>query len=414
MQLKSENLLMDAIDRRFGAENAPRRLGVAVSGGSDSLALLHLLHDWGRADLTAATVDHGLRPESAEEAEYVADQCRALGIPHEILRWQDWDGGGNLQAQARRNRYLLLARWARRTDRQAVCLGHTLDDQAETFLMRLARSAGVDGLSGMPQVIWRHEVRFERPLLWERRDALKRYLDAKEVKWIDDPSNDDSQFMRVRARRALKVLEDLGIDSETLGTTMTNLSLAQMALSEIARDAARRIVREVAGDLIFDRAGLRRLNPEVQRRLLVGALRWVSSEEYPPRRDAFAEVERAVFSGKNATLHGCLIMPTDMTVRIAREFRAVRSETCPTTELWDGRWRLDGPHGDDLEIRALGEAVSACPDWRDTGLPRQSLLASPAVWRGDELVAAPVAGLGGGWEASATGRGTFAQILLSR
>ena len=107
--------LIDAIDARFGDPRAPRKVGVAVSGGSDSLALLHLLAEWGRADhLAAATVDHGLRPEAADEARAVAEICDGLGIPHEILTWGAWDGRGNLQDQARRTRYSLLAGWARR------------------------------------------------------------------------------------------------------------------------------------------------------------------------------------------------------------------------------------------------------------------------------------------------------------
>ncbi|MBT8475818.1 MAG: tRNA lysidine(34) synthetase TilS, partial [Alphaproteobacteria bacterium] len=93
-----------ALDRHF-ALSRPSRLGVAVSGGSDSLALLHLLHDWGRVPLAAVTVDHGLRPNSAGEAAHVAAICDGLGIPHSVLKWQGWDGRGNLQDQARRTRY---------------------------------------------------------------------------------------------------------------------------------------------------------------------------------------------------------------------------------------------------------------------------------------------------------------------
>ena len=111
---------------------------------------------------------------------------------------------------------------------------------------------------------------------------------------------------------------------------------------------------------------------------------------------------------------GCFIRANNMTVRITREFKAVEEVAGPTSEVWDSRWLLDGPHAPGLEIRALGEAVKECPGWRETGLPRQSLMASPAVWRGDTLVAAPLAGFGEGWSASATSRGTFAQILLSR
>lgn len=412
--MSSDARLLDVIDRRFGETGGPRRIGIAVSGGSDSLSLLHLMAEWGRADLMAATIDHGLRPEAAEEAAYVARFCEGLGIPHRTLRWRDWDGKGNLQDQARQARYRLLARWADRQRLDTVALGHTLDDQAETFLMRLAREAGLDGLSGMPQVFHRHDMRFDRPLLFERRSDLRAFLDRRGIRWVDDPTNEDEGFSRIKARRALQALEPLGIDVEVIGYSMLNLDFARMALAEHVREIALGLSQVIGGDIVFDRAKLRRQNPEILRKLISGALKWVSADTYPPRRDALSDVIAALESPRNMTLHGCLIMPTDMTVRIAREFNAIKGLEGPTNRIWDGRWRLNGPHAEGLEVRALGEALSQCPGWRDTGLPRQSLLASPAVWRGSELLAAPLAGLSNGWTAETQGRDDFAASLLSR
>ena len=405
--------LVDEIDRAFGGENRPTKIGVAVSGGSDSLALLHLLKDWGQVPLSAATVDHGLREEAAGEAEEVTAQCETLGIPHQTLKWQGWDGKGNLQDQARLNRFSLLADWAKAEGCDTVALGHTMDDQAETFLMRLSRTSGVDGLAGMAGRIWRHDQLFDRPLLNARRDVLQNYLSAKGITWIEDPSNDDERFDRVKARKALGHLEDLGLRPEEITHSMTNLELAALELRDLAREIAKKICKESDGDLIFDRAGLRRLNPEMQHRLFSKALMFVSSEPYPPRRDAMFDAEIAVIQGKNHTLHGCLILVSDMTVRLTREWKAVEREKAPTDQPWDTRWHLDGPHAPDLEIRALGESVKDTP-WRETKLPRQSLLASPAVWQGETLIAAPVAGLANGWTAEATGRGKFTDFLLRR
>ena len=130
----------------------PTALGVAVSGGGDSVALLCLMADWAaprEVRLAAATVDHGLRPEAAAEAAGVAALCGRLGLAHATLRWEGWDGRGNLMDAARRARRRLLADWAAEQGLAAVALAHTRDDQAETVLMRLARGAGVDGLSAM-------------------------------------------------------------------------------------------------------------------------------------------------------------------------------------------------------------------------------------------------------------------------
>src|SRR5690606_38404014 len=156
--------------------SAPERIGVAVSGGSDSMAALHLLTAFG-LKVEAATVDHGLRPEAATEAETVARACAALSVPHETLRWTDGPAAtGNLMEQARLARYRLLAGWALRRGLTQVAIAHTADDQAETFLMRLAREAGLDGLAGMRSTWEQDGVTFIRPLLVIGRADLRGYL----------------------------------------------------------------------------------------------------------------------------------------------------------------------------------------------------------------------------------------------
>ena len=409
--MRSEAGLVERLRCHY-ATLKPTRIGVAVSGGSDSLALLHAAHAWGVA-LEAVTVDHGLRPEAADEAAFVARTCEGLGVPHTILRWEGWDGRGNLQDQARQNRYALIAGWAAARGLPSVALGHTMDDQAETLLMRLAREAGVEGLASMRLVFEREGARFDRPFLFDRREDLRAYLGAKGVPWIEDPSNEDESFGRVRARRALAALGPLGLGTEELFRVALNLRQASAALGQTASEFARAKVRVGGGDLIFDRTALRSQPAEIARRLLGHALMFVSSADYPPRREPLEKVMEHLRATGNVTLHGCLVTVSDMTVRVAREHAAVAGLRQPTDAPWDRRWRLSGPHAPELEVRALGEAVRHCPDWRTTGLPRQTLLASPAVWRGDALVAAPVAGMGNGWMAEAPGAADFAAALIS-
>jgi tRNA(Ile)-lysidine synthase len=407
--VRSEAGLVEHLSAHFH-ELKPDLIGVAVSGGSDSLALLYAAVAWGGPAVEAVTVDHGLRPEAAGEARHVADLCEGLGVPHHVLCWDGWDGKGNLQDHARKNRYSLIADLARDRGLDAVALGHTMDDQAETFLMRLSRRAGVDGLGTMASSFDRYGVRFDRPFLMERRADLRAYLEAQGVKWVDDPSNEDEGFDRVKARKAL---ETLGIDAVVLFDVSQNMRAASNALGHFAWQFALDHARVVEGDVIFDRARLNRLPPELHRRLLAGALKWVASAEYPPRRDALIDVEAACYLPKNATLHGCRILVSDMTVRVVREHAAVASLRCATDQIWDNRWLLEGPNGPDLEIRALGDAVMSCPDWRDTGMPRASLLASPAVFRGETLVAAPVAGLTEGWTAKTRDLADFGSALIA-
>lgn len=377
------------------------RLGVAVSGGGDSMALLHLLKSCTAEKavaLEAATVDHGLRAEAAEEAAFVAETCQTLGIPHEILRWEGWDGRGNLQAEARAARYRLLAGWAARHDLDGVALAHTLDDQAETFLMRLARRSGVDGLSAMETVFRRDGVRFLRPALALERAELRGFLTRHGLGWRDDPSNEDDKYDRVKARKALAVLDGLDIDRGTLAGVARNLAAASHALKLCARDTAKRIGRVEGGDVVFERAGLILAGSEIRRRLLAAALVWVSGSIYPPRQEALDLAEAAFARRKTHNLHGCLVLSDAQSLRITREFNAVKDLSNPFGQLWDNRWRLSGP-GEGMTLRALGEAVKDCPEWRETGLSRMSLMASPAVWDGARLVAAPLAGCANGFSA---------------
>ncbi len=391
-------------------------LGLAVSGGGDSLALLHLAVEAG-CDVAVATVDHGLRPGSAAEAAAVGATCAALGVPHDILTWT-WDGTGNLQDAARRGRIALLSGWARARGRRVVALGHTQDDVAETFLMRLARDAGVDGLAAMAARREVAGITFLRPLLGASRADLRAWLLRRGFAWAEDPSNDDPRFDRVRARRAVAAMAEVGAGAAEIAALAAKMAEVRAALEAATADAAARLVRIDAGDVILDSAGLAALPAEIRRRLLLAAMVWVASAEYGPRG---AEVERfvaAALAGRPATLAGCRTSHARYAggrMRITREARAVAATACPVGEVWDGRWRVSGPDSNGLTIRALGEAgLAQCPGWRSAPHPRTTLLASPAVWSEDGLVAAPLAGFGAGWTARCDPpRGPLAAAPLS-
>ncbi|NHQ74879.1 tRNA lysidine(34) synthetase TilS [Roseovarius gahaiensis] len=394
--------LCQQVTARF-SPSPPARLGVAVSGGSDSTALLILLHKWqqdGGPALHAVTVDHGLRPEAAEEAAHVARLCDGLGVPHEILHWQGWTGRGNLPDAARQARYALLSQWAVSHDLQDVALGHTATDQAETFLMRLAREAGVDGLSAMRPKRAIDGVTFWRPLLDATRESLRAMLRARGVEWVDDPTNEDQTYERVRARQALTQLESLGLDATQFGQVTQNLADVRDTLYHYALDAARNIARIEAGDLILDHAGFLNLPAEIARRVMQESLKWVSGAAYGPRGRAMEGLLVAVAQGDDKTLHGCRILHKGQDLRITREYQAVADQRAAPGSVWDGRWRLSGPQDSGLVIAALGKkGARQCPDRQKTGLPAASLWASPAVWNGEKLVAAPLAGLENGWSA---------------
>lgn len=394
--------LCTQVAARF-SPSPPERLGVAVSGGSDSTALLILLHEWqqdGGPALHAVTVDHGLRPEAAEEAAHVARLCDALGVPHDILQWQGWSGRGNLSDAARQARYALLSEWAASHDLSDVALGHTATDQAETFVMRLAREAGVDGLSAMRQTRVIKGVTFWRPMLDMTRERLRAMLRARDVQWVDDPTNEDQTYERVRARQVLAQLEPLGLGAVQLAHVAHHMADVRDTLYHYALDAARDIARIEAGDVLLDRPAFLKLPPEIARRVMQESLKWVSGEAYGPRGRAMEGVLAAVTHGDDKTLHGCRIVHKGQDLRIIREYSAVADQRAALGSVWDGRWRLSGPQDFGFFIAALGKkGACQCPDRQKTGLPAASLWASPAVWNGEKLVAAPLAGLANGWSA---------------
>lgn len=280
-----------------------RRIGLAVSGGPDSLALLLLAHGTRPGQIEAATVDHGLRPESASEARLVAALCASRGIPHMTLR-PDWAALPRtaVQEKARAARYAALGRWASERDLAVIATAHHREDQAETLLMRLARGAGVKGLAGMrsaSQLPGCPELRLVRPLLsWSKRE-LQRVCSDAAIEPANDPSNDDLGFERVRVRQALETASWLGPDAVAA-------SAAKLAQADEGLEWATQIEwSQVAGD---GNGGLtyRPTAPEeIRRRIVLRILNDLGHEGSEPPRGR--EVERLMVTlhdGQTTTLRG--------------------------------------------------------------------------------------------------------------
>jgi tRNA(Ile)-lysidine synthase len=395
-------LLYDA--KQAFAPETPERVGVAVSGGSDSMAMLHLMAraaphaGW---TVHAVTVDHRLRSEAADEAAFVGEVCVGMGVSHDIVVWEHGEITGNLQDQARRARYKLIADWALRRGIGHVCVGHTADDQAETFLMGLAREAGLDGLSGMRPRWTDHGVAWIRPFLAFSRGDLRSYLRRSGGAWVEDPSNADERYQRVKARKVLEALKPMGITVGKLSGVVRNLASVQVLVEKAVAAAKHAVASEVAGEVVFRRTEFRALPDETRRRLLVDAFRGVSGAAYAPRAASVVRVLQAIERKRDATLSGCRVRVSDQVVRIVRELKAVQGLEVASDAVWDGRWQMAGPHAPGLRIRALAaDGLKLCPGWRETGISRDALIVSPSIWRGDALLSAPLAGKPMGWTAT--------------
>jgi len=256
------------------------RFGVAVSGGPDSLALLLLAESARPGEFEAATVDHGLRPESAAEAKMVADLCEEMDVPHAILAIE-WDlpPASAIQEQARAVRYGAIAAWMHDRDIGALLTAHHLDDQAETLVMRLNRGSGVRGLAGMrrkSKVPGYPDLALLRPLLSWRRAELERICSEAGVKPISDPSNLDERFERVRIRRALAAADWL--DPEALARSAENLGWSDEALDWATGQVWAGFVEVGDDEIVYRDPGAPR---DILRRIVAQAIAQLGNEGEP-------------------------------------------------------------------------------------------------------------------------------------
>lgn len=282
-------------------------LALAVSGGADSMAMLLLAAAAFPGRIAAATVDHGLRPEAADEAALVAKICARLGVPHATLTPAAPITGSSVQKGAREARYAALAGWMEATGASALLTAHHADDQAETLLMRLNRASGVTGLSGIRPWRFEDDVLLLRPLLAWRRSELRAIAADARVPWVEDPSNADSRHDRTRFR-ALLADQPL-LDPAALARSASYLGEAEAALDTLAETL--RAERWSPGKGLLRAAGLPR---EIQRRLVRSAVAEVRSANgiaAPGFSDA-ANIEPlldALAAEKAATQAGVLVSP---------------------------------------------------------------------------------------------------------
>jgi tRNA(Ile)-lysidine synthase len=366
-----------------GFERVPQ-VAVAVSGGPDSLALALLADGWARSGggaILALTVDHGLRPESADEAERTRCVLAARGIAARILRL-DWTRPSrSLQAQARAERYRRLEEGCRAAGLLHLLTGHQREDQAETFLLRLGRGSGVDGLSAMAPVTYRSGLRLVRPLLDIERARLAATCSAFGERWIDDPSNRNPRAARAHLRASLPALGDDGLTVARLAATAAHLGRARAALGlEAARLMAGAVHLHPAGFARTDRAALAAAPGEIGRRVLAALLATIGGADVRPRFDRLDRLYRRLVEGTaptDATLGGCRIVADPCGVTVAREAAALAApvplEPGRATR-WDGRFSVmaGGGMGEGLTLGALG---------KDAGSVVRAARGSPAAAR---------------------------------
>ncbi len=436
---ESQGLTPGAFDKLMANLTVPFPWALAVSGGSDSVALMVLAAAWAKANghplPIVLTVDHGLRPASAAEARQVAAWAKTYDLDSKVLTWKAAKPQKNIQSLAREARYRLLSEACLELGVKSLLTAHTQDDQAETFMLRLARGSGVDGLAAMRPVaeLPLSDPRFKalvlvRPLLSVDRLSLQAALRSADQSWLTDPSNEDTRYARVRMRKALGLLANEGIDAARLAKTASLMNRARQALGDGAMTLCSQVARfDNAGFAFFGAAELLNAPQELGLRALSTILQSVGGAIYRPR---MVRLERLYdmlkldqdgnpqAMGRGATLGGCRIVRTKGIGRylVVREMAGLRARLhrdergarlgFGERQLWDNRFEiaLTGPQDSNSfdwngEIRPLGRAgLAQAGAFEECAgsmkeLPALVRPTLPALWVGDRVVAAPHLGL---------------------
>jgi len=418
---------------QLGPFEASPHLAVGVSGGADSMALLLLADRWARArggQITALTVDHGLRAASASEARQVARWGRDLGFAHTILLRTGPTPQTGIQAAARAARYALMSEWCRANEVLHLLVAHHQDDQAETLLHRLGRSSGAAGLAGMPPISEQAHVRFLRPLLSVGKAALVATLKERGQDWIEDPSNLDPAYTRIRLRNFTRRLAEQGLPMADLAT-----ATHQRAVARAEADCAAATVLAAATTLYpegyceLDAAQLSDCPADIARLALARIVVTIAGRQHPPRGaplERLAEELRAGRLTASRTLGGCRILPAgNDRLLVCREPAAARERLAyqPGARLrWDGRYTLAlastggagsaemgalAEENSRVEIARLGRAgwaklVADQPEYHSSSIPAAVRPSLPALWQGEKILSVPHLGHTSQYEAAAT------------
>lgn len=377
---------------------------IAVSGGADSMALMHAAARWrdvsiSQTRLFAATIDHGLRPESRSEAEFVAAAADKLGLSHCILGWQGEKPASGLQNAARNARYGLLAAFATDNNLTAIVTAHTQEDQAETLMMRLARGSGLDGLAGMAAVTTTGGITIVRPLLDISKVRLKAFLRSIGESWIEDPSNTDIRFERVRVRRALGVLRKQGFDTRAIALSAKRLGRAKDACAlAAAAFAASHIEVFPEGWARLSFAALKLAPDEIALHVLSKALAGFGGGARPVRLSKIEALHAALLKADDGkwTLGGCVVRLAKNQITIVREqgrLTDVDSLLAPGDKaIWDGRFEVSCDHRSGVvRVAALGFDGMRRLDGPLSQAPKAALRVTPGFWMGDRFISAPLA-----------------------
>lgn len=321
---------------KYCLENTPLAFG--VSGGADSLASILIFHEtFPNHPIVALTVDHGLRPSSAAEAHYVAEIMKKYGIPHHILLWEGDKPVSAIEEKAREARYNLLINWCSDNSIHHLVLAHHLFDQAETFLMRLQRGSGIYGLSSMNEVTLRDNITLLRPFLNTHPGTFRDFLTQRHIEWVEDESNQCTDFLRVKMRKFLPVLEkETGISPEKICYAIRNIQNSKSFVEDTALHLINTKIHSwCSSGYSVDFTEYSSWHKELKFYILNSLIKELGGLDYPPEADAILDLIQKFDTNlaDKMTLGGCIILKADLKLWIIKEYRKINHTY--STNLWN-------------------------------------------------------------------------------
>ena len=384
------------------------KIGLAVSGGGDSVGMLVLASEWAklnRKKIYVVTVNHHLRKEAIEEVVFTRKFAKKLGHSHSTLDWQRPSQVGNLQSQASLARKRLISNWAKKNNIKTVLLAHTIDDQVETILMRFSRGSGVDGLTGMKKLIEMNGILWFRPLLNITRNNLRKFLVLKKLNWVEDPTNEDRKYLRVKSRNIISQLREIGINTNLMINTSVRMENAKKVLNDVAIEAFNNFVTlKKWGDIEVNKDIFNYCREDTFLRTLAGLIKGISGSIYRPRYKElinFAEdLNNKNFKAR--TLSGVLaraISQSKVVLRREPSHPLCVSNLKSKNFIWDGRWLVFlsktltkseyiGPLGD-IGYQQIKKKVG-------NKINNECFLSTPTLFKKDKVICSPAFKYGNG------------------
>ena len=387
-------------------------IALAVSGGPDSTAMMQiaaLSKKLKNNNVTVIVVDHGLREESKNEANIVGQNAKLLGFKFKILKWDGVKPKTRIQEIARKTRYKLMTSWCKKKGIEKLFLAHHLDDQVETFLMRLGKGSGVDGLAVMNYVTEISSLKLVRPFLEIPKTRFIKILSITNLEWISDPSNFSSDYKRSRIRKILPILSKEGINSKQIGLVIKRMRSAKDALNTQTNILLKKYLSNVDNVAYFLNKELLKdvKEKEILLRVLEKIFMNISGSIYPPRRNKLENIISWILKNNNIkakTLTGVVVRKRKSELIFYREpddcYKSVNIRPLTSRySCWDDRFFLKANKSNDLQIRALGDVgITILKEEKILkrqgfqNVPLSAWKTVPGVWSKKRLISVPTLG----------------------